>query len=174
MSPWVKHGYVSHVQTSLPSLFRTFEQILGVPPMNRYDALATALFDVFTTHPDETPFTALPRTVPDLTNAAGSASAAYSALMDFRGPDRNSELGDVLVWERTGSPPTGSRIAKAVAAGRPPSLAPADDDGDREEAASEAGWNALYDYLEAHPDVHADLRPLPAGPRPAARSVDPD
>jgi YVTN family beta-propeller protein len=174
MSPWVKHGYVSHVQTSLPSLFRTFEQILGVPPMNRYDALATALFDVFTTHPDETPFTVLPRNVPDLTNPPSSASAAYSALMDFRGPDRNSELGDLLVWEHTGSPPAGSRMAKAIAAGLPPSLAPADDDGDREEEASEAGWSALYDYLEAHPEVHADLRPLPAGPGRPARSVDPD
>ena len=30
MSPWVKHNYVSHVQTSFPSLFRTFEQILGL------------------------------------------------------------------------------------------------------------------------------------------------
>ncbi len=175
MSPWVKHGYVSHVQTSLPSLFRTFEQILGVPAMNRYDALATALFDVFTKTPDETPFTALPRTIPDLMNPPSTASAAYSALMDFRGPDRNSELGDILTWQRTGSPPPGSRIAAEVAKGLPPSLPPEDDDDDRrEEAVSEAGWNALYAYLADHPEIHADLRPLPAGPNRPPRSVDPD
>jgi YVTN family beta-propeller protein len=175
MSPWAKHGYVSHVQTSLPSLFRTFEQILGLPPMNRYDALAPALFDVFTTHPDVTPFAALPRTVPDLTNPPNTASARYSALMDFRGPDRNSELGDILSWERTGSPPAGSRIAMEVARGLPPSLAPADDNDEaRETAVSEAGWSALYAHLEAHPEIHADLRPLPAGPRRPSRSIDPD
>ena len=143
--------------------------------MNRYDALAPALFDVFTTHPDETPFAALPRTVPDLTNPPNTASARYSALMDFRGPDRNPELGDILSWERTGSPPAGSRIAMEVARGLPPSLAPADDDDDaREAAVSEAGWSALYAYLSAHPEAHADLRPLPAGPKRPTRPVDPD
>ena len=142
--------------------------------MNRYDALAPALFDVFTTHPDETPFTALPRTVPDSNNPPAATAASYSALMDFRGPDRNSELGDVLRWERTGAPPPGSRIAMQVAKGLPPTLAPADDDDGREEAISEAGWSALYDYLDAHPEVHADLRPLQAGPNRSARSADPD
>jgi YVTN family beta-propeller protein len=174
MSPWVKHGYVSHVQTSFPSLFRTFEQILGLPPMNRYDALAPALFDVFTTHPDETAFTALPRTVPDSDNPPGAAGASYSLLMDFRGPDRNADLGDVLSWERTGAPPPGSRIATQIAGGLPASLAPTDDDDGREQAISEAGWEALYHYLDAHPGIHADLRPLPAGPDRSLRSVDPD
>ncbi len=174
MSPWAKHGYVSHVQTSLPSLFRTFEQILGLPPMNRYDALAPALFDVFTTKPDETPFTVLPRTVPDSDNPPTAVGASYSVLMDFRGPDRNSDLADVLWWERTGAPPAGSRIAREMANGLPPSVAPADDDDAREEAISEAGWNALYRYLDAHPEIHADLRPMRAAPGRAARSVDPE
>ena len=174
MSPWAKHGYVSHVQTSFPSLFRTFEQILGLPPMNRYDALAPALFDVFTPKPDETPFTVLPRTVPDSNNPPAVAGASYSVLMDFRGPDRNADLGDVLWWERTGAPPPGSRIAMEIARGLAPTLSPADDDDGREQAISEAGWNALYQYLDAHPEVHADLRPLPAAPVRLARSVDPD
>jgi YVTN family beta-propeller protein len=166
MSPWVKHGYVSHVQTSLPSLFRTFELILGLSPMNRYDALAPALFDVFTSEPDETPFSAIPvsPTVLNMTNPPSAAGASYSALMDFSGPDRNADLGDVLLWERTGMPPPGSRIAMEVERGLPPSLSPADDDA-REETASQAGWNALYAYLSAHPEIHADVRPQP--PRPS-------
>jgi len=176
MSPWAKHGYVSHVHTSLPSLFRTFELILGLPPMNRYDALAPALFDVFTTQPDETPFTAVP--VSDIllgmVNPPDATGSSYSALMDFRGPDRNPDLGDVLVWERTGAPPPGSRIAREVAAGLPPSLGPGDGDDRREEAIDEAGWSAAYEYLDAHPEIHADLRPRPAAPGRTARSVDPD
>ena len=175
MSPWVKHGYVSHVQTSFPSLFRTFEQILGVPPMNRYDALAPALFDVFTTTPDETPFTSVPvsPSVLSMVNPPAAMGASYSALMDFRGPDRNADLGDVLFWERTGAPPPGSRIAKEIAKGLPPSVAADDDDG-REQAVYEAGWNALYQYLDAHPEIHADVRPQLALPGRTIHSLDPD
>ena len=174
MSPWVKHGYVSHVQTSLPSLFRTFEQIFGIPPMNRYDALAPALFDVFTTKPDETPFEAVTVSpaVLGMTNPPDVASASYSTLMDFRGPDRNADLGDVLWWERTGAPPPGSRIAREVARGLPPTLSPADDDDGREEALYEAGWNAAYEYIDAHPEIHPGLRPT-APPR-TPRTFDPD
>jgi YVTN family beta-propeller protein len=176
MSPWVKHGYVSHVHTSLPSLFRTFEQILGLPSMNRYDALAPALFDVFTTQPDETPFDAVTVSpgILNMINPPSAAGASYSALMDFRGPDRNADLGDVLVWERTGAPPPGSRIASEIAKGLPPGVAPGDDDDGRQQAIYEAGWNALYDYLDAHPDIHADLRPQPAAPGRASGSADPD
>ncbi len=176
MSPWVKHGYVSHVQTSFPSLFRTFEQILGVPPMNRYDALAPALFDVFTTQPDETPFSAVTvsPTILGMVNPPAATAASYSVLMDFRGPDRNADLGDVLTWERRGAPPPGSRIANEIARGLPPGLPPSDDDDGREQAIYEAGWDALYGYLAAHPEVHADLRPRPAAPVRSPRSVDPD
>src|SRR5260370_39531514 len=62
VSPWPKHGFTSSVHMSYPSLFRTFERILGLPPMSRYDALATPLWHTFTVQPDEPPFTALPRT----------------------------------------------------------------------------------------------------------------
>jgi YVTN family beta-propeller protein len=172
MSPWVKHGYVSHVNTSFPSLFRTFELILGLPPMNRYDALAPALFDVFTKKPDSSTFTALSRTVPDTNNPPGAAGASYSALMDFRGLDRNPDLGAVLWWERKGAPPPGSRIAAEVAKGIAPSLGPTDGDDRREEATSEASRNALDAYLTAHPELHADWRPLPRAPMRTVRPLD--
>jgi YVTN family beta-propeller protein len=162
MSPWAKHGYVSHVHTSYASLFRTFELILGVPPMNRYDALGTPMFDVFTNKPDMATFTALPRTVPDATNPPGATGAAYSALMDFLGPDRNPDLGAVLWWERKGSPPPGSRIAVEVAAGKPPSLAAEEDDA--REGASDAEFRAVDAYLTVHPEIPADIRPGPAPP----------
>ena len=54
-SPWAKSGHVSHVQASYPSLFRSFELMLGLPPMNRYDAMATPLYDAFTMKPNMAP-----------------------------------------------------------------------------------------------------------------------
>jgi hypothetical protein len=125
--------------------------------MNRYDALGTPLFDVFTNTPDMRTYTALPRTVADTTNPPAAAGAAYSALMDFRGPDRNPDLGAVLWWERRGAPPPGSRIAAEVASGKPPSIQSAED-GTREPD-DDGEFEAVDGYLAAHPEIPADLRP---------------
>ena len=43
ISPWVKKQYVSKVHTSLASIFKTVNLILGLPPLNQYDAAATDL-----------------------------------------------------------------------------------------------------------------------------------
>lgn len=45
--PWVKKGYVSHRNTSFPGLLKTIFRLLGLPPLNLYDAAATDLSDVF-------------------------------------------------------------------------------------------------------------------------------
>jgi YVTN family beta-propeller protein len=173
MSPWVKHGYVSHVQASYPSLFRTFELVLGVPPMNRYDATASPIFDVFTSKPDMATFTALARTVPDTNNLPGATGASYSALMDFRGPDRNPDLGAVLWWASKGAPPPGSRIADEVARGLPPTVAAGPSDDDRDELVSEASWSAIHAYLAVHPEIRTDFRALPQAPGGRDGTLDP-
>jgi DNA-binding beta-propeller fold protein YncE len=59
ISPYAKPG-VSHVHTSMASILKTFDLILGMPFMNQYDAAATDLSDMFTNIPDFTPYTALP------------------------------------------------------------------------------------------------------------------
>jgi DNA-binding beta-propeller fold protein YncE len=56
VSPWVKHQYVSKVHLSLASIFKTVNLILGLPPLNQYDAAATDLRDLFTGDPDFTPY----------------------------------------------------------------------------------------------------------------------
>jgi DNA-binding beta-propeller fold protein YncE len=56
ISPWVKHEYVSKVHLSLASIFKTVSLILGLPPLNQYDAAATDLRDLFTGTPDFTPY----------------------------------------------------------------------------------------------------------------------
>ncbi len=43
---------------------RTIEQILGLPPMNQFDAGASPMFECFTDTPDLTPFVARPSNVP--------------------------------------------------------------------------------------------------------------
>jgi hypothetical protein len=54
--PWIKRGYVSHLNTSFPGLLKTIFRALGVPPLNLYDAASADLSDVFTTDPDYTPY----------------------------------------------------------------------------------------------------------------------
>ncbi|KPK83012.1 MAG: phosphoesterase [Bacteroides sp. SM23_62_1] len=47
-----------------PSMVRTIEQILGLPPMNIQDAIASPMFDCFTTTPDYTAYKAVPNRIP--------------------------------------------------------------------------------------------------------------
>ncbi len=60
ISPWIKHGYVSHRHTTIVSMHRTLYQLLGLPPLNLFDALANDFSDCFTTEPDFRPYSAVP------------------------------------------------------------------------------------------------------------------
>jgi hypothetical protein len=64
VSPYTKRGAVVHTRYNQPSILRTIELILGLPPMNQMDAAATPMFDCFTERPDFTPFTAVPNNIP--------------------------------------------------------------------------------------------------------------
>ncbi len=59
ISPYARRG-VSHVHTSITSILKTFDLILGLPPLNQYDAAASDLADMFTDQPDFSPYDALP------------------------------------------------------------------------------------------------------------------
>lgn len=50
--PWIRRGYVSHRNTSFPGLLKTIFRILGLPPLNLFDAAATDLSDVFADRPE--------------------------------------------------------------------------------------------------------------------------
>ena len=54
-SPYAKRGQVVSTQYNTTSLLRTLEQILGLPPMNQFDASAVPMWDAFTDTPDFTP-----------------------------------------------------------------------------------------------------------------------
>jgi len=60
ISPWAKRGYVSHRHTTIVSMHRTLYEILGLPPLNMFDALANDFSDCFTTTPDFRPYDCVP------------------------------------------------------------------------------------------------------------------
>jgi hypothetical protein len=54
--PYFKRNYVSHTHSSFPGLLKTIFRLLGVPPLNLFDAAASDLADCFTNEPDFAPF----------------------------------------------------------------------------------------------------------------------
>jgi hypothetical protein len=60
ISPYARKEHVSHVHTSIPSILKTMNLILGLPNINQYDAMASDLSDLFQATPDFTPYEALP------------------------------------------------------------------------------------------------------------------
>jgi len=102
-SPYARRGVTVSTQYNTTSILRTIEQILGLPPMNAFDASATPMFDCFADEADPTPFTALPANFPlDQLNPGSTAladpvlraDAERSAALDFSEVDRAPE--DVL------------------------------------------------------------------------------
>ena len=75
---------MSKTHTSLASVFKTVNLILGLPPLNQYDAAATDLRDMFTSTPDFTPYSA------QNVQFAQGANATWLSLskgVDFSRPD---------------------------------------------------------------------------------------
>jgi DNA-binding beta-propeller fold protein YncE len=86
VSPWVKHQYLSKNHYSLSSIFKTVNLVLGIPPLNQYDAAATDLRDLFTSTPDFTPYNFTPIAFD------GTPNATWTALtqnLNFSKPDLN-------------------------------------------------------------------------------------
>jgi YVTN family beta-propeller protein len=103
ISPYTKRGSVVSTQYNTTSIIRTLEQILGIPPMNQFDASATPMSDCFTDTADLTPYTAVPNNVPlDQINPPKQAildpvlrrDAEVSSKLNFREVDKAPE--DVL------------------------------------------------------------------------------
>jgi len=98
--PYVRRHAVVGTQYNTTSIIRTMEQILGMHPMNQFDASALPMTDCFTDVADLTSFSAVANEVPlDQMNPARHAiadptlrrDAQLSDRMDFRHPDRAPE-----------------------------------------------------------------------------------
>jgi YVTN family beta-propeller protein len=108
ISPYVKRGAVDGTMYNTTSMLRTMELILGMNPMTHFDAGARPMNAAFQPAANAAPYVAeKPRIPLDQRNAAGSATAARSARMDFSQEDRveDDELNDVLWIAIRGSAP---------------------------------------------------------------------
>jgi hypothetical protein len=63
-SPYTRRGAVVSTRYNTTSILRTIEQILGLPPMNQFDASAVPMFDCFADTPDFRPFETVPNNIP--------------------------------------------------------------------------------------------------------------
>ncbi len=65
VSPYaVQYGPTDHSYYTQVNMTRTIEQILGLPPMNQFDLVASPMSTAFTNTPNVAPFTHLPNQVP--------------------------------------------------------------------------------------------------------------
>lgn len=96
ISPYIKRGYQSTVHYSIPSLYRTIELILGLPPINKNTAYANPMADIFTAAKDITPYTAIKPEVPYETNPENTEAARASAKYDWTVVDGHEGLGDIV------------------------------------------------------------------------------
>ncbi len=91
--PYIKKGYVSHVHANFGAILKTIYNILGVQPVNQYDATASLLQDFFTAKPDFTPYT-LERNDERIFDV-DKAMKKYKTNVDWRkvmqGPDMDDE-----------------------------------------------------------------------------------
>ncbi len=82
ISPYTKRGEVISTYYSQINMMRTMENILGIPPMNQFDAAAEPMADCFTDTPDFSPYKALPSNIP----------------LDELNPPLETLTGDALHW----------------------------------------------------------------------------
>lgn len=103
ISPYARRGALVSTQYNTISILRTIEQILGMRPMNQFDASALPMWDCFTEQPDFAPFKSVATRVPlDQMNPQPAAirdpvlrqDALVSATLNFREVDKAPE--DVL------------------------------------------------------------------------------
>lgn len=64
ISPYTRRKAVDSTHYNQTSMVRTMELILGLPPMNQFDASATPMASCFMDKPDLTPYKATPNLVP--------------------------------------------------------------------------------------------------------------
>jgi YVTN family beta-propeller protein len=107
ISPYSRFNSVNHTFYTQPSMVRTIEQMLGLPPMNIQDAIANPMVDCFGSVPDTTPYTAVQNNIPidemnpSLTSLSGKALqyAKKSMLPEFDGIDSgNDDLLNRILW----------------------------------------------------------------------------
>jgi DNA-binding beta-propeller fold protein YncE len=92
-SPYVKRRFVDSTLYTTVSMVRTIEMMLGLPPMNRMDALTPPLSECFTDELDLTAFSAVPNQTP-----IGQMNPPRTALAPWK--KRWFDLSASLDWSK--------------------------------------------------------------------------
>lgn len=126
ISPYSRLNKTIHTYYTQPSMVRTIEQILGLPPMNIQDAIANPMADCFEAEPDMTSYRAIPNKIPlDEMNppfASLKGKALYyarkSLLPEYDGIDSGNDdmLNRILWFAAKGDVPYPSKYSKPGAA----------------------------------------------------------
>jgi len=116
VSPYTKRGQTISTQYNQTSLMRTIELMLGLPPMNQFDATATPMSDCFMDRPDLTPYTCVTNQVPldqlndppeKIANRILRRDAITSARLPLDEVDRCPEdLFNRILWRAMKGPDT--------------------------------------------------------------------
>jgi hypothetical protein len=103
ISPYAARNAVVHNRYDQLSMIRSMELILGMHPLGLFDALATPMYDAFSSNPaNSAPFTASPEQVDLLARNANTATnRALSAGLDLNhGVDRVPQRTlDGVLWK---------------------------------------------------------------------------
>jgi hypothetical protein len=110
ISPYSRFTKTIHTAYNQPSMIRTIEQILGLPPMNIQDAIAKPMVDCFNETPDYTPYVSVKNLIPldemnpSLRALTGKALHYARLSMDpqFDGIDTGNDLVfNHIIWYAT-------------------------------------------------------------------------
>jgi hypothetical protein len=96
-SPWVKHGYVSHGHYDMASVYKLVAHIFGIPYHNESIREALLPFDAFTSTPDYTPFSYMPRTLAAPCNPKNTDEAMQAEDWDFTDVDDQPGLSQQIM-----------------------------------------------------------------------------
>jgi len=121
ISPYSRLKTTVHTFYTQPSVIRTIEQILGLPPMNIQDAIASTMTDCFTGKKDLTPYKFIPNNIQldemnrGLTSLSGKALyfAKASMLPGFDGIDSGDDdlMNRILWFDAKGNSPYPAMLA---------------------------------------------------------------
>jgi DNA-binding beta-propeller fold protein YncE len=96
-SPWVRRGYVSHGHYDMASVYKLVAHIFGIPYHNEMIRSAGLPIDAFTSTPDYTPYSVIPRTVKAPCNAASRKEAEDAEAWDFEDIDDQPGLSQQIM-----------------------------------------------------------------------------
>ncbi len=108
ISPWTRRGAVVHTRYDFLSFIRTLEIVIGMKPLNLFDATAVPMYDAFDSDPSDNsePYEAItPEQSLTERNGPRAANARLSAQLPLEYTDRTPQrILDRILWQSVHGP----------------------------------------------------------------------